>query len=183
MNVSVPLVWLELVKLTLLVVNWPHGPDKYHAFVPQSIRPVGYCPFSKRFGLGKSSKTIVCGPGSGVGVAVDVRVGVAVGPPAVGVAVGVGVGVGVGVPPAAVIVTVTRVDGVSMLALSSVARLTRVIVPVVVGVQLKLHEIVPVTGCHVVPPSTDSSTPPTTPPVSEAVPLMVTGTLTASVVP
>ena len=47
--------------------------------------------------------------------------------------------------------------------------------PDVVGVQLKLHEVVPVAALKVAPPSTDTSTRATVPPpVSLAVPLMLT---------
>jgi hypothetical protein len=47
--------------------------------------------------------------------------------------------------------------------------------PDVVGVQLKLHEVVPVAALKVAPPSTDTSTRATVPPpVSLAVPVMLT---------
>jgi hypothetical protein len=48
--------------------------------------------------------------------------------------------------------------------------------PGVVGVQVKLHEVVPVAWIKVAPPSTDTSTRATVPPpASLAVPVMVTG--------
>ncbi len=74
--------------------------------------------------------------------------------------------------PAAVIVTLG--PGFSRLALSSVARTRICRVPVVTGVKLKLQLLVPDAGCHVAPPSTDTSTPATTPPVSLAVPVTLT---------
>ncbi len=43
--------------------------------------------------------------------------------------------------------------------------------------------MVPVAGCHVLPPSSDTSTPPTTPPVSAAVPVTVTRAPSATVLP
>src|SRR4051812_47945658 len=60
--------------------------------------------------------------------------------------------------------TRTPLDGVSTLPLSSVAR-TRITVD---GLPWANHEYVqlevPVAGCHVVPPSVETSTPATTPP-------------------
>src|SRR5215831_13225246 len=47
------------LKPTLLVLNAPHGPDRYHWLVPQSTRPLGYWPLSTRFGLARSSKVSV----------------------------------------------------------------------------------------------------------------------------
>src|SRR4051794_29417623 len=60
--------------------------------------------------------------------------------------------------------TVTPGPGVSRLPLSSAARLLIVTWPEERGVQLYVHAERPVAGCQVVPPSTDTSTPPTTPP-------------------
>jgi hypothetical protein len=68
--------------------------------------------------------------------------------------------------------------------LVSTARLLIVAGPVVVGVQLKLHDVVPVAALKVVPPSTETSTRATDPPpVSLAVPVMLTGTLVNTVPP
>ena len=75
-----------------------------------------------------------------------------------------------------VTVTGTPDDGASTLPLSSTALLFSVTVPTTLGVQEYVQEVVPVAGCHVEPPSTDTSTPATTPPVSLAVPVTVTGT-------
>jgi hypothetical protein len=62
-----------------------------------------------------------------------------------------------------------------MFPLLSTARLLIVAGPCVVGVQLKLHVVVPVAALKVAPPSTETSTRVTDPPpVSLAVPLMVT---------
>src|SRR5437660_7020466 len=97
----------EPLKLTLLVVKRPVGPDRNHAPDPQSIRPVGYCPVSGRFGLDRSSNVTVRGPATtgvdvrvavGAGVLVDVGAGVRV---EVGSAVGVRVKVRTGVLVAA----------------------------------------------------------------------------------
>ena len=45
----------------LFVVNCPHGPAKNQIPVPQSIKPVGYCPLSGALTTVKSSKvTIFC---------------------------------------------------------------------------------------------------------------------------
>src|SRR3954466_16307144 len=63
----------------------------------------------------------------------------------------------------------------SRLPLSSPARLRIVPAPRTPGDQSKLHVEVPDAVCHVVPPSTDTSTEATTPPpLSAAVPVMVT---------
>src|SRR5829696_634580 len=79
-------------------------------------------------------------------------------------------------------VTVRPAPGVSMLPLSSVARV-RIVVD---GEPWATHEydqaVVPVAGCQVAPPSVEISMPPTTPPMSEAVPLMVTLVPSATVV-
>jgi hypothetical protein len=44
--VKLALVGPAPLKPTLLVVNSPNGPEWYHAFVPQSMTPAGYCPLS-----------------------------------------------------------------------------------------------------------------------------------------
>src|SRR5947208_10240872 len=80
-------------------------------------------------------------------------------------------------------VTVTPADGVSMLPLSSTARLFSVTKPVTSGVQLYVQLSRPLAGCQVTPPSVDTSTPPTTPPASVAVPLTITLTPLCSVAP
>ena len=67
--------------------------------------------------------------------------------------------------------------------LSSTARLMSVTCPFVVGVQAKLQEPRPVARRHVLPPSVDTSIPPTTPPLSVAVPLMVTDVPVGNVAP
>src|SRR5215467_7518987 len=73
-------------------------------------------------------------------------------------------------------VTVTPVDGCSMLPLSSVALLRIVIVPTAVGVQVYVQLPVPDAGCHVAPSRETSTAPTTPPPASLAVPLIVMGT-------
>src|SRR5438128_1798842 len=111
----------------LRVLNAPYGDERYQRFVPQSIRPVGYCPLSGRSGLDRLSNVMIwvlpgvgvtVGLGTVVGVLVAVRVTgvlitvgvtgvlVAVGPPGVAVNVGVDVfvGVRVGVAVAAPVV-------------------------------------------------------------------------------
>src|SRR5262245_48079387 len=70
-------------------------------------------------------------------------------------------------------VTLICAGGFCTLLLLSIARLLIVAGPGVVGVQLKLHEVVPVAGVNVAPPSTDTSTLVTVPPVSLAVPVML----------
>src|SRR6267378_3992937 len=71
--------------------------------------------------------------------------------------------------------TVTPAPAASRLPLSSTARLRSVADPSAPGDQSKLHVDVPVATCHVVPPSTDTSTLATRPPpLSVAVPLIVT---------
>src|SRR6185436_13462233 len=61
-------------------------------------------------------------------------------------------------------------------ALSSTARLRMpTIEPAAPGVQLYVHVWRPVAGCHVRPPSVETSTAPTMPPMSVAVPVMVMG--------
>src|SRR3954469_24824670 len=63
----------------------------------------------------------------------------------------------------------------SRFPLSSTARVRMVADPRTAGDQSKLHVEVPDAACHVVPPSTDTSTLATTPPpLSAAVPLIVT---------
>src|SRR5919204_1459469 len=74
-------------------------------------------------------------------------------------------------------VTVTGVPapGVSRLPLSSTARTLIVVVGLPWAIQLYDQLVVPVAGCQVVPPSVETSTPATTPPpLSDAVPEMVT---------
>src|SRR5215469_10078605 len=56
-------------------------------------------------------------------------------------------------------VTVIPADGVSRLPLSSTARLRRLTLPDLVGSQLNVHDDRPLAGCHVAPPSTETSTP------------------------
>src|SRR5689334_18415495 len=63
-----------------------------------------------------------------------------------------------------------------MFALSSLARTSIDAAPAVTGVHEYDQEARPVAGCQVLPPSVETSTPPTTPPVSVAVPLMFTAT-------
>src|SRR5215472_12375843 len=77
-------------------------------------------------------------------------------------------------------VTVIPADGVSMLPLSSTARLRKLTLPDLVGSQVKVHDERPLAGCQVRPPSTETSTPATTPPTSVAVPVMVTGVPTCA---
>src|SRR4051794_8361247 len=81
-------------------------------------------------------------------------------------------------------VTLTPAAGVSRLPLSSTARLLSVTEPVPLGVQVYVQLARPIAGCHVVPPSTDTSTAPTMPPpVSDAMPAMVTGARGCTIVP
>src|SRR3954451_9455701 len=80
-------------------------------------------------------------------------------------------------------VIVRPVPGVSVRAESSVARVLIDTVLLTLGVNVYDHDVVPVAGCHDVPPSIETSTPPTTPPTSLAVPLIVTGEPTATVAP
>src|SRR4051812_29623734 len=61
-------------------------------------------------------------------------------------------------------VRVTPALGISRLPLSSTDRLLIVADPELAGVQLYVHVPRPVARCHVVPLSTETSTPPTTPP-------------------
>src|SRR5436305_11039959 len=71
-------------------------------------------------------------------------------------------------------VTVTGDEAAPMLTLSSVARLRIVTLPCVDGVHLYIQFARPTAGCHVAPPSRDTSTAPTTPPpASLAVPVIV----------
>src|SRR4051794_34086728 len=69
--------------------------------------------------------------------------------------------------------TVVPLPGVPTFALSSVARALMF----AVGLPWAVHEyvqiVVPVAGCHVLPPSVETSTPATTPPASLAVPVIV----------
>src|SRR5436305_888757 len=71
--------------------------------------------------------------------------------------------------------TVMPLPADSRLPLSSIARLRSVADPSPPGDQSKLQVVVPCATCQVVPPSTDTSTLATTPPpLSVAVPLIVT---------
>src|SRR5262249_29964746 len=77
-------------------------------------------------------------------------------------------------------VTVTPAEGVSILPLSSTALLRMLMLPDLVGSQLKLHDERPPAGCHG-PPSIETSTPASTPPpASAAVPARVLGVPTIS---
>src|SRR5215467_6410316 len=68
--------------------------------------------------------------------------------------------------------TVLPAPAVSRLPLSSIARALMVAVPGTPGVQSKVHSDVPCAAFHVVPPSTETSTPATMPPpCSTAVPV------------
>src|SRR6267378_3742715 len=81
-------------------------------------------------------------------------------------------------------VTSTPAEGLSTLPLSSVARLLTVTVPVAPGDQSYVQFVRPLAACHVTPPSTEASTPPTTPPpVSAAVPRIVTRPPLSAVAP
>jgi hypothetical protein len=80
-------------------------------------------------------------------------------------------------------VTATCAGGSCTFPLLSTARLLIVAGPGALGVQLKLHEVVPVAALKVAPPSTDTSTRATVPPVSLAVPVMLTVTLVNTVAP
>src|SRR3981081_275096 len=71
-------------------------------------------------------------------------------------------------------VTPTLDDGLSRLPLSSTARLRIVVAPETPGVHEYVQLAAPVALCQVVPPSVETSTPATTPPVSLAVPETVT---------
>src|SRR5687767_3322327 len=80
--------------------------------------------------------------------------------------------------------TVTEpVASAPTLPLSSLARARRVTGPVACGVQVYDQVALPLAGCQVAPPSVDTSTPPTTPPVSLAVPAMVAAAPTWKVEP
>ena len=69
----------------------------------------------------------------------------------------------------------SRVVATPMFALSSTPRTLIVWVPLPCWVYVKAHEVVPVAGCQVAPPSAEYSTAATTPPpVSAAVPVTVT---------
>jgi hypothetical protein len=71
-------------------------------------------------------------------------------------------------------VTITSAGGFCVFPLLSTARLLIVTDPGVVDAQLKLHVVVPVAALKVAPPSTETSTRATDPPVSFAVPVMLT---------
>jgi hypothetical protein len=80
-------------------------------------------------------------------------------------------------------VTVIWAVGFCTFPLLSTARLMIVACPGVVGVNAKLHAVVPVAALKVAPPSTDTSTRATDPPVSLAVPVMLTVTPVNTVAP
>ena len=82
-NVNGAVVGPTPLKPMLVVVKAPYGPEMIQRLVPQSMTPIGYCPFTVAPG---SSNVIVCAPTTGVDVAV--------GEPAVGVAVAVVGGAG-----------------------------------------------------------------------------------------
>src|SRR3954469_3675302 len=78
-------------------------------------------------------------------------------------------------PPPPPIVTVTPAEGDSTNPLSSDARLRIVAVPLVGGVHVQVHDVVPAARCQLRPPSTETSTTDTMPPpTSCAVPAIVT---------
>src|SRR5690348_12548958 len=60
--------------------------------------------------------------------------------------------------------TETPGDGDSTLPLSSVARVRILVVGAPCAIHVELQAVVPVAGCHVVPPSVETSTPATVPP-------------------
>src|SRR5438105_3910535 len=77
-------------------------------------------------------------------------------------------------------VTVIPAPGTSRFALSSTARVLMVTVPACAGVHVCVHRLCPGahpdTGCHVAPPSTETSMPATRPPPkSAALPVIVAG--------
>src|SRR5207247_7504147 len=83
---------------------------------------------------------------------------------------------------------VIPVPGVSRLALSSTARLLSVTEPAITGVHVCVHVLFPGVhpdaGCHVAPPSTETSTPATSPPPkSVALPVIVADCCTVKVAP
>src|SRR3989442_1544018 len=73
-----------------------------------------------------------------------------------------------------VTLTVIPAPGVSRLPLSSIARLLITFDAALDGIQWYVQLAPPVVRCHVVPPSTETSTPATMPSVSDAVPLITT---------
>src|SRR5205807_503568 len=80
-RVNDPLVMPGPLTLTLLVVNWPQGAERYQGPLPQSMTPLGYWPLRLRSWPARSSKMTVIGVGAWVGavVAVAVKVPVEVG--------------------------------------------------------------------------------------------------------
>ena len=81
-------------------------------------------------------------------------------------------------------VTATPAPGTSRLPLSSTARALMVKLPADAGAQAKLQLSRPLAGCQVDPPSTETSTPPTTPPPeSVALPVMFAATPAGSEAP
>src|SRR3954468_18182065 len=81
-----------------------------------------------------------------------------------------------------VIATVLEAVGLSVLPLSSLARAMIVALGLPWATHVWLQAVGPeVAGCHVLPPSVDTSTPATTPPASDAVPEMDTRAPSATV--
>ena len=70
-----------------------------------------------------------------------------------------------------------------LLSAGAALSLLMVAAPGVSGVQLYVHDTLPVVRRQVIPPSTDTSTALTIPPLSNAVPLMLTVTPAGRVVP
>jgi hypothetical protein len=131
-KVKLALAAVAPLKLTLFVVNAPQGGDSHQVSVPQSITPVGYCPFSTRSWPERLSNVTVCVDGVFVGVGVIVGVLVLVG---VSVCVGVFVSVGIAVdvlvgPPGVAVDVLVGPPGVA------VDVLVRVSVGVLVAVGL-----------------------------------------------
>src|SRR4051794_28316508 len=80
--------------------------------------------------------------------------------------------------------TPTPADGVSRLPLSSTARVRIVVAGLPCAFHVYVQLDVPLAGCHVAPPSVETSTPATTPPpVSVAVPEIVVGVPSAMTAP
>src|SRR4030095_15019641 len=90
-----------------------------------------------------------------------------------GVAVGAQILLPTQLPLPVPTVTVTPAPGVARSALASTDRLVRVTDPDPLGVQLYVQVARPLAGCQLAPPSTETSTPPTPPPLSVAAPLLV----------
>src|SRR5262245_39922007 len=79
--------------------------------------------------------------------------------------------------------TVMLGDDASMLPLSSTARERIRALGAPWAIHEYVHDVVPVAGCHVAPPSAETSTPATVPPASVAVPEIVTLVPSAIAVP